>query len=65
MKKIVDHRYRLGKEGLFGKSVLILQVKEYRDDGPPDYDGLPTYLAGEYWRDALVEDLTFIKSEGK
>ncbi len=51
-------RFRIGKEGLFGKPVLILQVHEKYPDGPPDSYGMPTYLAGERWRDAKVEDLS-------
>lgn len=50
-------RYRSVKVGLFGPTVLALQVEEHTTDGPPDYHGLPTYLAGTYWRDATVSDL--------
>jgi hypothetical protein len=37
--------------------MLVLQVEVMRDDGPPDYDNMPTYLGGLIWRDAVVEDL--------
>lgn len=50
-------RFRVGKEGMFGKPVMILQVHEKYPEGPDDYNGLPTYPAGERWRDAKVEDM--------
>lgn len=40
---------------------LILQVKVRCTDGPDDWRGLPTSLAGEYWRDARVEDLGLLE----
>jgi len=58
-------RYRVGKEGLFGKPVLILQVFKSWKDGPCDSNGLPEYLAGSGWRDAQVEDLTELNCEIK
>lgn len=51
--------YRLRVQHWTGK--LVLQVKVRVADGPPDWNGLPTYLAGEYWRDAQVEDLQELK----
>ena len=52
-------RYRIGKEGLFGKQVLILQIyKHFPDDPNRDQYGMPTYLAHSRWVDATVEDLT-------
>jgi hypothetical protein len=53
----METRHRLGKEGLFGKPVLILQVRKQFPDGPDDYHGLPTHLAYTAWVDATVEDL--------
>ena len=49
-------RYRIEKR-LFKNPILVLQVKEEFDDGPPDFNGMPTYLAGVQWRDARVEDV--------
>lgn len=53
-------RYRLGTvgAGLFsrGTPVLILQVEVVWGDGPDDFNGMPTYLAGKGWRDAQVTD---------
>jgi hypothetical protein len=42
-------------------------VEGYYSDGPPDFNGLPEYLEGFKWRDARVEDLSFIgdKAEGR
>ena len=59
-------RYRSAKLGLLGPTVLVLEVEEHTSDGPPDFNGMPTYLSGKYWRDAKVEDLGLIlpKSEG-
>jgi len=51
-------RYRVGKEGVFGKPVLILQVFKSYKDGPSDSYGMPEYLAGSGWFDATVEDIT-------
>ena len=51
-------RYRSVKVGLFGPTVLALQVEEHRTDGPPDWDGLPTWLESTYWRDATISDLS-------
>ncbi len=57
-------RYRSAKIGLFGPTVLVLQVEERRPDGPPDWSGLPEYLSDTYWRDATAMDLsTAIRSE--
>lgn len=56
-------RYRTLVTGLlFRKVQLVLQVQEHTTDGPPDFHGLPTYLAGTYWRDATVEDLSTLFS---
>ena len=55
-------RYRLGKEGLFGKHVLILQIYKHFPDGPDDMHGMPTYLEHSRWVDATVEDLTEISN---
>ena len=58
---MIKARCRITKEYWpFGKSVLILQVLEKYGDGPIDTNGLPSYLAGERWRDATVEDLTML-----
>lgn len=51
--------YRFRVQAWTGK--LILQIKVRCTDGPCDSNGLPTYLAGEYWRDAEVEDLQLLK----
>lgn len=60
-------RYRSVKVGLFGPTVLALQVEETNThDGPPDPNGLPTYLAAlVYWRDATVNDLRFVRATGE
>jgi hypothetical protein len=42
--------------------MLVLQVEVKRDDGPPDYHDMPTYLGGLIWRDAIVEDLLELAS---
>jgi len=58
-------KYRLHKP-LFGASLLVLMVEEHHSDGPPDFNGMPTYLEGCVWRDARVEDLAFVaKAEGE
>lgn len=57
-------RYRAGKEGLFGKPVLILQVFATWEEGPCDSYGGPGCPAGSGWRDATVEDLTEINNTG-
>jgi hypothetical protein len=49
-------RYR-NQRRLFGSDMLVLQVEIKRDDGPPDYHGMPEYLGDLIWRDAIVEDL--------
>lgn len=51
-------RYRVGREGLFGKQVLILQIWVKWKEGPPDSYGGAGYPAGEGWRDATVKDIT-------
>lgn len=56
-------RYRVGKEGLFGNPVLILQVFVTWSDGPDDHNGMPEYLSGSGWRDAKVEDLSLDMKE--
>lgn len=53
-------RFRTAKvrTGLFAsKEVVVLQILRKYKDGPDDSNGLPTYLAGEAWEDAKVEDL--------
>jgi len=52
-------RYRIEKR-LFGPDLVVLQVKVKWKDGDNDFHGMPTYLAGEGWRDALPEDLQWI-----
>ena len=54
-------RYRT-ESRWFRDPVVILQVEEMFGDGPPDYHGMPTYLAGVRWRDAKVEDLLDLKA---
>jgi len=57
-------RHRLGYESAGGfrppRAVLVLQVEVSREDGPPDGQGMPAYLAAVYWRDARVEDMHLI-----
>lgn len=63
MKLTGAMRYRTEeKRSLFGPSkvFLVLQVHEEYPDGPADSFGSNTYLAGERWRDATVEDLTML-----
>ncbi len=45
---------------VFGDPLLVLQVEVSFDDGPPDCNGMPTYLAGVAWRDAQVTDLALL-----
>lgn len=54
-------RYRLGKEGLFRKEVLILQVWASWPAVPDSFGG-DERMAGEGWRDATVEDLHLFAS---
>lgn len=42
----------------FKPPLLVLQVEEEYDEGPPSAYGMPTYLAGVHWRDARIEDLS-------
>lgn len=52
-------RLRVQRLGLFGlRSALVLQVHVRWTDGPSDHNGMPSYLAGEGWRDARVEDMS-------
>ena len=51
-------RYCNVKVGLFGPTVLVLEVEESTHVGPPDWDGLPCWHAGTYWRKATIEDLS-------
>lgn len=53
-------RHRLDKR-LFQPPVLVLQIEVTCGDGPPDSNGLPSWLSATYWRDARVEDLTQTK----
>ena len=50
-------RYRTERRW-FKPDVLVLQVEVTYGDGPSDHNGLPAYLAGTGWRDALPQDLT-------
>jgi hypothetical protein len=59
-----ERRYRIEKR-LFRPPVLILQVKVFWQDGPPDHHGMPLYLSGREWRDATVEDLTTIEGDAQ
>lgn len=52
-------RYRTERR-MFKPDVLVLQVQEHTTDGPDDWHGMPTYLAGTYWRDARPEDLQLV-----
>lgn len=55
-------RYRSDCVGFINrKDVLVLQVQTKWSDGPNDHNGMPTYLAGEGWRDAGVEDLAALE----
>lgn len=45
---------------VLGHSLLVLQVEVRFGDGPPDSNGMPLYLKGATWRDAKVEDLSFL-----
>jgi len=54
-------RYRTAqiKTGMFStKTVLVLQVFKAFKDGPMDSNGMPSSLAGAFWVDAGVEDLS-------
>jgi hypothetical protein len=58
-------RLRVQRLGLFGRRIaLVLQVHVSWKDGPGDSDGMPSYLAGEGWRDAQVEDLASLERLG-
>jgi hypothetical protein len=57
-------RYRSGKRWM-KPSILVLQVQVTCGDGPPDSNGLPTYLSATYWRDARTEDLKVTRLEGQ
>ena len=50
---IVHFRFRT--QTFTGK--VVLQVLDKVGDGPPDSNGMPEWLAGEYWRDARMEDM--------
>ena len=58
-------RYR-SKKRWFGDPVLIVQIEVEKQwpEGPPDCNGMPTYLAGSciLWRDATVTDLPVLES---
>ncbi len=60
-------RYR-AKSRWFGDPLLVLQIEVHRrwGEGPPDINGMPMYLAGEYtcWRDATVTDLPALRHKG-
>lgn len=53
-------RYRVATIGGFfsSRQVLVLEVEVVRGDGPDDYHGMPTYLGGTIWRDALPQDIS-------
>lgn len=51
-------KYRIEKR-LFKSDLVVLQVEVSWGNGPEDYDGLPTYLSGRGWRDAIPEDLQY------
>lgn len=50
-------RYRTHRT-IGGKSLLVLQVEVSFGEGPDDHNGMPAYLAGRDWRDAMIEDLS-------
>jgi len=52
-------RYRI-QNLCFRPSVLVLQVEIEFGDGPSDHNGMPQYLAGKIWRDAVVSDLRLL-----
>lgn len=54
-------RYRA--ERRWRRTLLVLQVEEKHEDGPPDTNGLPEWLAATGWRDARVEDLAELASK--
>lgn len=43
---------------LLKPDLTVLQVEVRFGDGPSDWHGLPTHLAGTGWRDATVDDVT-------
>lgn len=49
------YRFRIEKRW-FKKPLLVLQIEVRWGDGPPDFHGLPKWLAGTGWRDAEVAD---------
>jgi len=53
-------RWRAESAFLSKEPRVVLQVEIGRSDGPDDYHGMPTYLAGTYWRDVNVADLVEI-----
>jgi hypothetical protein len=51
-----EYRFVVHKQW-FGPDIVKLQFEVQWDDGPDDYVGMPTYLAGRRWRDATPDDL--------
>lgn len=48
-----------------GPPLFVLQVEVDYTDGPDDWRGMPTYLGGRRWRDAVAEDFTTLeKTDG-
>lgn len=46
-------RFRLRlQERFLRPTLVVLQVHVTWGDGPPDHNGMPTWLSGEGWRDA-------------
>lgn len=50
---------------IFGAGRFVLHVEESYGEGPDDFHGMPTYLAGKRFRPASHEDFQQIKVEGK
>ena len=53
--QIVDFRFKSSWSG-----GLFLEIKIKVSDGPPDCNGMPTYLSGDYWIDAKEKHLNEI-----
>lgn len=61
MKLTGKIKFRIESSGFFNSEKVILQVEHEWENGPDDFNGLPTYLCGKGWRDAKAEDLQYIK----
>lgn len=48
----------------FRPPLLVAQVEVCWGEGPPDSNGMPSYLAGRGWRDAKVEDSLWVSLYG-